>query len=249
MFGSILPHSDAACAFDSSSLDRHVGELRIGVLRLQIGIGQLLRFDHAVPVLRIGRSERSRDWCRASARRLRGCSASRARRSPGPAAAARRRRSRDSWSKSARSTRTGTPRDRPCVITPPLACTLATIASAIVAAVERVAALRLDQAQRLRQRRIADDAVERRRLAVDEERRLRIGIVAQAVGRALRRSVVAAFGEAPAFVGESRRALERLLEADRAESLEQRVVAGDRARHGGRVDAAARARSSRRASS
>jgi hypothetical protein len=47
-------------------------------------------------------------------------------------------------------------------------------------------------------------------------------------------------GEAPAFVGEARRALERFLEADRAEALQQRVVAGDRAGHGRRVHAAVR---------
>ena len=39
-------------------LDRHVGEHRVGVLRLEIRVGQLLRLDHVVPVLRIGRAER-----------------------------------------------------------------------------------------------------------------------------------------------------------------------------------------------
>ena len=105
------------------------------------------------------------------------------------------------------------------------ACTLATIASAIAPAVERVASLRLDQAQRLGEPGIADDAVERRRLAVDEEGLRRIRIVAQAVGRVLQIGM-APLGEAPAVRRRAApRALERFLEAERPEALQQRVVA------------------------
>ncbi len=107
------------------------------------------------------------------------------------------------------------------------------------AAVERVATLRLDQPQRFREARIPDDAVQRRRLAVDEEGLLRIGVGAQA-GRGVLQIRLASLGEPPPFVGQPRRALERLLEAERPEPFQHRVVAGDRARHGRRIHAVVR---------
>ena len=48
---------------------------------------------------------------------------------------------------------------------------------------------------------------------------------------------VAALGLSPALFGDPCRALERLFERQAAEAFQQRVVPGDRARHGGRIHA------------
>ena len=108
-----------------------------------------------------------------------------------------------------------------------------------LALVEGVLALRLDQPQRLGQVGVPDDAVERRRVIAVEERGARIGIREQPLDAAAQ-VAVPAFGQAPALFGGTRGRLERLLEAHRAEAREQRVVAGDGARHRGGVHARAR---------
>src|SRR5207247_3284807 len=67
---------------------------------------------------------------------------------------------------------------------------------------------------------------------------LRIGIVAQAVGRVAQVGMPP-LGKAPALLRNLRGALERLLEAHGAEARQERVVPGDGAGHGGGVDAVA----------
>jgi hypothetical protein len=205
-FGSMRPHSEPACSFDSRSLT-----------------GQLLRLDQVVPVLRIGRSER-----REAGAELRHAHLKDVQHFQSCEALAGRRQLEHVV-----AVVVGRDRVRP------LGLEFAKVGlrhhAAVgghlrddrignFAAIESVASLRLDQSQRSREPRIPDDAIERRRLAVDEEGFLRIGIVAQAI-RGVLQIRMPPLGETPALVCEPRGAFERLLEAERTEPLQQGVVA------------------------
>ncbi len=185
---------------------------------------------------------------RASARRPRGCSASRARRSPGRAAAARRRRSRGSWSRSARPTPTGTRPGRSAVITPPPALHLGDDGLGDVALVEGVAALLLHETQRLGEGRIADA---RCRAAAPSPLRRKVAVESASARRpstTLRRSLCRR-SACPQPSSAMRAARSNVsLKVHRAEALQQRVVAGDRAGHRRRVHAVPRHAPSSRAS-
>ncbi len=108
-----------------------------------------------------------------------------------------------------------------------------------LAPVEDVAALLLDEPQRPPEIRVPNDAVEGRRLPVDQKRAVRIGIVAELPLDAHDVSVPA-LGLAPPFLGEAGRTLEGLVERQVAEPFEERVVACDGTRHRRGVHAGAR---------